>query len=269
MDKDVDIVYIATVHTEHHKNTLLALELGKHVLCEKPLAPNSDQAEDMIKKAREKQLFLMEAMWTRFFPINLRIKKMAKEGELGRIRLVTADFGAASKEDPNSRVYDPALAGGSLLDIGIYPIAYAYMIYGMEPSFVHASAIKAGTGVDSSMACFFTYPDGGAASLFSSVMTDTTKNATIFADDASVLINRFWAPKKAVICRKGQADEDLVDNITTEGFEYEIKAVMEDIWEGKTENSHMPLDESLSIIRTMDKLRKQCGITYPFEEKVI
>lgn len=267
MDKNVDIVYVATVHTRHHENTLLALELGKPVLCEKPLAPNYAQAKEMIDRAREKKLFLMEGMWTRFFPINLKIKKMASEGELGRIRLLSADFGFAAKIDPASRLFDPNLAGGSLLDIGIYPVAYAYMLYAKDPSFVYATAIKAETGVDSSMTCFFSYPDGAAASLFSSVMNNTTNNAIIFADKASVEVNKFWAPKKAYIYRKGIADEEITDDIGTEGFEYEIKAVADDLRAGETENIHMPLDESLRIIKTLDELRRQNGIIYPFEKK--
>jgi dihydrodiol dehydrogenase / D-xylose 1-dehydrogenase (NADP) len=265
LDQNVDVIYIATPHTLHMENTLLALELGKPVLCEKPMAPNAEQVRRMVSKAREKGIYLMEAMWTRFFPAIRQVREWIQNGEIGKVHMVTADFGFPSRVDPASRLYDPALAGGSLLDVGVYTVSFASMVYGKKPERIASLANMASTGVDALMSCTLGYEGGGMASLYSAINTRTVQEARILGEDGYISIPDFWHPKRAHLYKDGKLAEEFYQEHEGEGFQFEIDAVQRDIREGRPESSIMPLDESIQIAETMDALRAQWGLTYPFE----
>ena len=267
LDKNVDVVYIATPHTLHMENTLLALELGKPVLCEKPMAPNAGQVRKMVGKTREKGVYLMEAMWTRFFPAIQQVRTWIGQGEIGKVHMVTADFGFSSRLDPSSRLYDPALAGGSLLDVGVYAVSFASMIYGQKPNRIAGMAETTSTGVDACMNCTLGYEGGGMASLYSAINTNTVQEAKIFGESGYIAVPNFWSPRKAYLYRNGQLTEEFYRDHDGEGFQFEIETVQRDLREGKTENSIMPLDESIEIAETMDAIRAQWGLIYPFEKQ--
>lgn len=266
LDENVDVVYVATPHNLHMEHTLLALDLGKPVLCEKPMAPNAAQVREMVSKARDKKIYLMEAMWTRFFPAIQKVRTWLGEGEIGKVHLVTADFGFAAAENPSSRLFNPELAGGSLLDVGVYTVSFASMVFGKKPDRIASIADMASTGVDARMGCTLGYEGGGIASLFSAIRTSTPQEARIVGEQGYIVIPKFWSPGKALLYKNGQLVEEFSGDHISEGFQFEIAAVQEDLRAGKLENALMPLDESISIAETMDAIRAEWGLVYPFEK---
>ncbi|PJF45754.1 MAG: dehydrogenase, partial [Candidatus Thermofonsia Clade 3 bacterium] len=153
----VDAIYVATPHSLHHANTLLALQHGKHVLCEKPFAINAAQAQEMVDAARSAGLFLMEAMWTRFLPIMVETRRLIAEGAIGKVQMIQADFGFRASFNPASRLFDPALGGGALLDVGVYPISLASMLLG-RPDRIAAVATLGATGIDENTGVLLGFP---------------------------------------------------------------------------------------------------------------
>ncbi len=261
-DPEVDAVYVATPHPFHRPNTVLALEAGKHVLCEKPLAVNAGEATEMVRVAREKGLFLMEAMWTRFLPVWVDIKARLDSGELGGIASLQANFGVPMPAD-EARIHEPGLAGGGLLDLGIYPISLASWLLG-KPKTVSSWATMTKTNVDERTAMLFTYAGGSFAMLSSAIDVWTTCEAEIVTEKAFIRARRLWheAQSYEVVNPDGS---DVVTKPFENGFQFQISHTMNRIRRGQTESEVMPLDESLEIMRTMDALRAEWGFKYPFE----
>ncbi|MCC6615905.1 MAG: Gfo/Idh/MocA family oxidoreductase [Anaerolineae bacterium] len=264
-DPDVDAVYISTPHTFHKDNTLLCLRAGKAVLCEKPFAINAHEAADMIDEARARGLFLMEAMWTRFFPLMTRLRELLAEGAIGEPRLLTADFGFRMAFDPVHRIFNPALGGGALLDVGIYPISLASMIFG-QPVEIVSSAILGETGVDEQGAYIFRYAGGQLAQLSSASRTETPQEATLNGTDGRIRIPRqWWRPKRMTIGAGGRRESVVSVPYKGNGYNYEAMAVGDSLRAGQLEHPVMPLDETLAIMRTLDALRAQWALKYPME----
>ncbi|MBN2511989.1 MAG: Gfo/Idh/MocA family oxidoreductase [Sedimentisphaerales bacterium] len=263
-DSDLDIIYIATPHHLHAETALLCLRAGKHVLCEKPLAVNARQGLDMITCARKTKRFLMEAMWTRFLPLMDKVRRLLAQEAIGSLHTLTADFGFRCK--PNTqRLIDPHLAGGALLDVGIYPLALSFMIFG-KPLHIHSTAILGPTGVDEKNAVILTFEHGQLAMLSSAFTVETTQEAVIIGSEGMIRLNRpWWRGNTITLVRHGQDPQQIEAPSHQNGFIYEIQAVHHDLAEGRIENTLMPLDESLSILQTMDTIRKQWGLQYPFE----
>ena len=265
-DEDVDIVYVATPHTVHRENTLMAIEMGKPVLCEKPMAPNAKMVTEMVQAARKKRVYLMEAMWTRFFPAMQKVREWLDEGRIGKVQFVTADFGYYEEEDPSKIIFDPNTAGGSLLDVGIYPIAFAFMVFGKKPNRITGLADMASTGVDAAMGCTLGFEGGGLALLYSAMNAETPQVAEIIGQKGRIVIPQFWSPREAHLYIGGELIESFKGDHEGEGYQFEIAAVQEDIRNGRLENELMPLDESIAIAEVMDELRSQWGLVYPFEK---
>jgi dihydrodiol dehydrogenase / D-xylose 1-dehydrogenase (NADP) len=264
-DDNVDIVYVGTPHTVHKENTLLALSMGKPVLCEKPMAPNAKMVTEMVNFAREKKVYLMEAMWTRFFPAIRKALTWIEEGRIGKVQFVTADFGYYEKEDPSLIIFNPETAGGSLLDVGIYPLAFVFMVFGKKPNRITGLADMTSTGVDAAMGCTLGFEGGGLALLYSAMNTDTPQEAEIIGEKGRIVIPQFWSPKEANLYINGKLEEYFTQDHVGEGYQFEIAAVQDDIRNGRLENELMPLDESIAIAEVMDELRRQWGLVYPFE----
>jgi len=265
-DEDVDIVYVATPHTVHRENTLMAIEMGKPVLCEKPMAPNAKMVTEMVQAARKKRVYLMEAMWTRFFPAMKKVREWLDEGRIGKVQFVTADFGYYEEEDPSKIIFDPNTAGGSLLDVGIYPIAFAFMVFGKKPNRITGLADMASTGVDAAMGCTLGFEGGGLALLYSAMNAETPQVAEIIGQKGRIVIPQFWSPREAHLYIGGELIESFKGDHEGEGYQFEIAAVQEDIRNGRLENELMPLHESIAIAEVMDELRSQWGLVYPFEK---
>jgi len=264
-DPDVDVIYVSTPHPFHAANSKLCIEAGKAVLCEKPFTVNAAECKDVIKLARSKGVFLMEAMWTRFFPIMAKVRQWVASGAIGQPRIVNADFGFRAGVNPTGRLFSKDLAGGALMDVGVYAVSFASMVYNRKPSQIASLATMGETGVDEQAGMVFQYDKGELAMLHTAIRTTTQMSAMIRGEDGAIEIPpMFWKPTKAILTAGGVtevAEAALVGN----GYNYQAAAVQEYLREGKTESDIISLDESLSIIETLDAVRAQWGLKYPME----
>jgi predicted dehydrogenase len=263
-DPDVDVVYVATTHDLHMPLTLAALNAGKHVLCEKPIALNTKQATAMVDLARKKNLFLMEAIWARFHPVTRKLYELVNKGVLGQIRMLQADFGINKPFDPQHRLYNPEVGGGAMLDLGIYPIQLAIKILGV-PETVTGTPIIGATGVDEQNGIVFGYSSGALAVLTSTMRVETVSSARIYGTNGyAVLAPQFWHSDKLTTVIGGvETVYDLPHR--SFGYQDEIDETHRCIRAGEGESPIMPLDDTLTIQRIMDGLRTQWGIRYPQE----
>ncbi len=265
-DPDVDVVYIATPHPFHAENATLCLEAGKAVLCEKPFCVNAAEAERVVGLAREKELFLMEGMWTRFFPLMGEVRRLVSEGSLGEVRMLNVDFGFRADPDPASRLFAPGLGGGALLDVGVYCVSFASMVLGRPSGSVGISHLGE-TGVDEQASIGLEHEGGRLANLSIGIRTTTPQEATIMGTEGYVRIHApWWRPESMTISRPGEEDETVEVPVTGNGFDYEAAEVMRCLEAGKTESEIMPLDETVSVMKTMDTIRAAWGLKYPGEE---
>lgn len=263
-DPDVHVIYIATPHPQHKDAILLCLQHGKAVLCEKPFTVNAREAEEVIQSARQKGLFLMEAMWSRFFPAMGHVRKLLADGVIGEPRMLQADFGFRAGVDPNSRLFNPTLAGGGLLDVGVYPISLASMLFG-TPDQITGVAQMGETGVDEQAAMSLRYSGGQIASLTTGIRINTPHEAYILGTDGHIKLHAPWWKLAKITVNVGGKDEEIALPYEGQGMNYEATEVMDCLRAGKTESALLPLDETLSILRTMDTLRAQWGLKYPME----
>ncbi|HEG44283.1 MAG TPA: Gfo/Idh/MocA family oxidoreductase [Phycisphaerales bacterium] len=261
----VDIVYVATTHNFHCDNSVCALKAGKHVLCEKPMAVNASQVKQMIKSAQSNNVFLMEAMWTRFLPMMAEVRDVIRKGTIGTPQYLHADFGVNFEFDPQSRIFNPNLAGGALLDIGIYCFALASMVLG-KPSNISSSIKMTETGVDGRSTVLLEYDGGQVAVLLQAIDMETPAEALIIGSKGTIKLHRRWTSgSKYTVTVNKRTEKTYKAKTHKNGFVYQIRAVHECIDAGKTECELMSLDETLSIAETMDALRAQWGFRYPFE----
>jgi predicted dehydrogenase len=265
-DPEVDVVYIATPHPFHAENTTLCLEAGKPVICEKPFCVNAAEAERVVGLAREKGLFLMEGMWTRFFPLMEEVRRLVSTGVLGEVRMLNVDFGFRADPDLASRLFAPGLGGGALLDVGVYCVSFASMVLG-PPSGSVGIPHLGDTGVDEQASIILEHEGGRLANLSVGIRTTTPQEATIMGTEGYVRIHHpWWRPHSMTISRPGEEDETIEAPVTGNGFNYEAAEVMRCLEAGKTESNIMPLDETISVLRTMDGIREAWGLRYPGEE---
>ena len=265
-DAEVDVVYIGTPHNFHLPQTLMALEAGKHVLCEKPFAVNAREAALMIRRAQEKRLFLMDAFWTRFFPAMVKLRELLAQKVIGDVMLVSADFGyRTGSVTPESRHYSPGLAGGALLDVGSYCVQFASMVYGKQPLEIATQATLGSTGVDELSVSVFKYSDYELATVTTAIRLNTPHEARILGSEGYIALPRWWHPDEIQLVRRGKSETLRFEEIPGEGFCYEIMAVGDCIRAGATESAIMPLDETLAIMKTLDRMRAAWGLRYPFE----
>jgi predicted dehydrogenase len=265
-DPDVDVIYIATPHTFHFENTLMCLEAGKHVLCEKPIGMNSQQLVDLMNTAREKHLFLMEALWTRFLPSYLKFRELILNGSIGEVRMIQSDFGFISPNNNEHRLRNRKLGGGSLLDIGIYPVFLALDIAG-EPENILSTAIFSDQHIDESCSVLFNYHSKKIiASLTSTQVANTPVGAIIFGTEGNIRLNRFWHTPTTIDLEIGGQNEHFKFDNEGIGYHYEAAEVNKCISEGKTESDIFPLSKSLQLHRVLDTIRNQIGLTYAEDE---
>jgi dihydrodiol dehydrogenase / D-xylose 1-dehydrogenase (NADP) len=265
-DPDVDVVYVATPHPFHAGNAELCLNAGKAVLCEKPFTVNAAEAERVVELAREKGLVLMEGMWTRFFPLMEKVRRLVSEGTIGEVRMLNVDFGFRADVDPASRLFDPKLGGGALLDVGVYCVSLASMVLGRPSGSVGLSHLGE-TGVDEQASVVLEHEGGRLANLSIGIRTATPQEATIMGTDGYVRVHSpWWRPTSMTISSPGEEGETADAPISGNGFNYEAAEVMRCLEAGQTESDIMPLDETLSVMRTMDGIRAAWGLRYPSEE---
>lgn len=262
---EVDVIYVATPHSHHFDNTMLCLDHGKAVLCEKAFAVNAQQAKAMIAKAREKKVFLMEALWTKFLPHYNTMQHMIREGMVGEIRSVMIQFGFKPPLPAPARIYNPALAGGTMLDIGIYNVFMAMSVLG-KPDMIEAIMTPAPTGVDEQCAVTFHYNNGALAQLFSSFSSNLETAAFINGSAGRIkLAHRFYAPETTIEYYPGFMDTKTIVPFEKEegwGYQYQLRHVCECLRNGRTESTVMTHDDTLMLMETLDAIRMKAGIHY-------
>jgi predicted dehydrogenase len=265
-DPDIDIVYVATTHPSHVDNALLLLEHGKHVLVEKPFTLNAAEAIAIRDAARSRGLLAMEAMWTRYLPHMVRIREIVAAGTLGDIRAVSADHTQSLPTDPAHRLNDLSLGGGALLDLGIYPISFAWDILG-APAAVSVSARIGDTGADTEVATTFTHASGAISTTLSSSRAAGPNAATILGTAARIDIDQVWyAPTSfRVVATDGTILEEYTSEVAGRGMEYEALAAERIIAEGRRDSDLLPLEETIEIMAVLDDIRRTIGVHYPTE----
>jgi predicted dehydrogenase len=266
-DPGLDIVYIATPHTLHHENTLLCLEKGKSVICEKAFSINHREAAEMVDSARKKNLFLMEALWPPFQPFYGKAKEILSSGILGRTVNMHAWFSFQPPYDPSDRKFNLALGGGSLLDIGIYPVIDCLTFMGV-PSEMKSLASFAPSGSEDSLNVVFKYGDGRLASIYSSFRTNTGIGCTLYCENGNITVSRGRDMNQYVLLEmNGRDKQEFVFSPDAMGYHWEAEEVMRCLDAGKRESDIVPLSFSLDLMMTMDRIRVEAGIVFPGRDK--
>ncbi|MBM7556081.1 Gfo/Idh/MocA family protein [Halanaerobacter jeridensis] len=263
-NKEIDIVYIATPHAFHYENIMLCLENDISVFCEKPLTVNYQQAQEAAELAAEKDLLLLEAMWTYYLPAIKKVKEWIANGQIGKVKMIEAEFGFRNEIDPDSRLFNLDLAGGALLDVGIYPIALANLIENSAVKNVLAEGRLGSTGVDEDNAALLKFESGTLAQLSSSLRTELEDEAVIYGTKGQINIPDFWRAEKAVL-EADECEEVFEDKRDTTGYNYEAEAVSKLLLEGQEKRAEKMLELSLENMRILDEIRKQLDLEYPFE----
>lgn len=264
-DPDVDVIYIGSPHSHHHEHMRLALEHDKHVLCEKAFTINARQAEDVITLARSKNLFLMEAMWTRFLPAIVRLRELLADQVIGPVRYMQAMLCVHREYDPEDRLYKLALGGGALLDLGIYPIALTTMVMGL-PDTVQSQMTFGPSGADELTLMQFNYQNGSGAQLACALRMPVPYDAIIAGEGGVIRVHHpAYRPHHLTLELHGDTPQPMHLPFESRGYQHEAQEVMACIRAGRLESSVMPLDETLAIMRLMDGIRAAHGLVYPGE----
>jgi predicted dehydrogenase len=264
-DPEVDLVYIATPHSEHYRNMELALRYHKPVLCEKAFTVNAKQAEDICARFEKERVFLTEAIWTRYLPSRRLIADLLASGTIGEVYLVSANLCYPNKS--HARLNDPALAGGALLDMGIYPLTFALMVYGENPTSFTAECKKSETGVDEVTTMILHFSQGQQAILFTSMAGPSDRNAYVYGSKGYLEVINCNNPECLNVY---DANHALLQAIPVpkgiSGYEYEVAECERCLTHGEIESPFVPHKTSIEVMKIMDEMRRQMGIIYPFEK---
>jgi predicted dehydrogenase len=265
-DPDVDVIYVATPHPSHVTDATLALEAGKHVLLEKPYTINAAEARAVAGLARDRGLVVLEAMWTRWMPHMIRLRELIAAGTLGDVRTVLADHDQKLSQDPSHRLQNPELGGGALLDLGIYPISFAWDVLG-APTTVHAISSPTPTGVDRQTAIVFGYADGQQAVMHTALDAAGPTRASVIGVDARVEIDSVWYTPTTM--RVIDPDDNVIEEFDGRsegrGMQFQAAALERIVASGALEDDILPPSESVAIMETLDQIRAQIGLRYPSE----
>ncbi len=261
----VDVLYIATPHNSHCELTIEALNHGKAVLCEKPMGINADQVKMMILAAKKNEIFLMEALWSRFNPSVVKVKELIAEGKIGDVAYLNANFGFYGLDRAeDGRLLNPDLAGGSLLDIGIYPIFLAYLILG-KPDNIEAVSLFHKTGVEVQTSMIFEYPHA-QATLASGLRSNMQMRAEIAGSEGSAFLHDRWHETQGYSLEIDENMEDFDLPTKGKGYSHEIEEVHDCLRKGKLQSEKWSLQNSLDLVNLLDEVRSITGTTFPFED---
>jgi len=253
-DPELDVVYIATTNNLHFEHTMMCLEAGKAVLCEKPFASNLSQVELMVKKSREKNIFLMEALWSRFLPCMIKFKEMVENGSIKRPLLLQCTFGFISPFDPNNRVYNPELGGGSIPDIGIYPIFTSMYLFG-KPESIEVISVPSPTGTDWTTAVLFKHKNKEISMLTSSFETILDNEARVYGEGGHLKLHSMFHMQTRLTLRTNDGREtDIPVERVGNGYNFEAAEVMECLDKGLIESPAMSHDFSLELMQVLDEV---------------
>ena len=272
-DTELEIIYIGTPHTQHYEHVMLFLEAGFAVVCEKPLGVNAAQTEKMIQKAREKNVFFLEGMWTRFFPAFQQAREWVRSGRIGQPKMIQACFGYDGSANKSQWRFQHDMAGGALLDVGIYPLAMTFAMFGSDPVKMSSSAYLE-NGVDEYNTFTLEYADGRIAVLSDGIGVKLNNSVFIGGTKGAVLLGEgWWHPSRAEFAPFGETDVGISQNkdvfdepYPSSGFQFEANAVQRHFLAGLKEAPEMPLDETLKIARMLDAIRGQWPLSYKEDE---
>lgn len=253
-DESIDAIYIAVPHIFHKELSILCLKGGKAVLCEKPVTMNGNEIREVIDVAEENKMFFMEAMKTRFLPINQKVTNWIKAGKIGEVRLLQADFGFSEPFDPMSRLFNKDLGGGALLDVGIYNISYSSFIFGNHPKSIESNLYVGKTGVDECVSISLGYEEGKQAQLYGAINLNTIRDANIIGTKGRICVPKFSNADTAYISIDGK-EEKIHIPFDINGFEYQISEVVKCINEGKLQSEIMSWNDSIEIMNIMDYIK--------------
>jgi predicted dehydrogenase len=264
-DPSIEVIYVGTPHAFHAEHSMLAMNAGKAVLCEKPFAINSTEVGEMVACAKKNDVFLMEAMWTWCFPAMSKLRELISSGAIGEVRQSSSSFCFRAGINPEGRLFNPALGGGALLDVGVYTTAFAHFVHGEAPYTITALADIGETGVDEQTSVVQRYDNGALATHTCAVRTTTRHSAEIYGTEGWIEVPAmFWQPQKLILHKGGESETfefDLLGN----GMTYEAQEVMACLRAGSKESNVVPLDTSVAIMATLDRIRKEIGLTYPMD----
>ncbi len=265
-DPAVDVVYVGTPHPFHAEHALLALRAGKHVLVEKPFALNAAQARAVVAEADARGLVVLEAMWTRFLPHMVRLRELIRGGAIGEVRALTADHSQRLPSDPGHRLQDPALGGGALLDLGIYPVSFAWDVFG-RPEAVWARSTPTATGVDAQTTVVLTYRDGQQAVTHSALDVAGRNDAVVLGTEGRIEIDPTWYRPTTLrlVAPDGRVVESVDGAVPGRGMQLPPPALARLVREGRASGDVLPPQESVAIMETLDEVRRQIGLVYPGE----
>ena len=268
-DPEIDIVYISIWNPAHKQMVLDCFQAGKPVLCEKPFALNAKETEEMIQAAKDADLFLMEAMWSRFLPVVKTIRQWLKEGRIGKVQYVRADHGFLL-EDHTTRQFDRKGGGGAMMDLGVYAISFASMVLGWEPVEIKSMAAIGDTQVDEQSVITLRYPGNEIAVLSSTMLAETPQEAWIVGDEGFIRLKKAFmnADRVTLEIESKLTDaptivEETVFDVDGPGYRYEAEEAMRCLQQGKKESDILTLEETLGVMRIMDEVRAQWDLAYP------
>lgn len=262
---EVDVIYIAVPHVYHYELTKACILAGKHVLCEKPFTLNEIQAKELFELAQAHDVFVMEAMWTRFTPAIEQALEWVEEGEIGNLQSIQASFGFAKEQDPEHRLFNRELGGGALLDVGIYPIFLAQLFFG-KPDFIQNQAIVGDTDVDLLEQLMLGWEDGQLASLEASIITEQPNRAVLSGTHGYIELGKEWFKTKEITLNKPDGSERSIEfDFPGAGYQFEIEEVNRCILEGVLQSPNHLWEDTLNLLATMDEIRQDIGVSYPGE----
>ena len=265
-DQNVDAIYIATPHRFHYDNAMLCLKYGKPLLIEKAFTVNSHEAVNLAAEAKQRGVFLMEAMWTRFLPVYRQVKQWLDSGKIGEVRLVISSLGFIAKRDIKDRLLNPELAGGTVLDLGVYAMAVSQMVFNKPPVYIKAQGFVGETGVDEAISTSLDYGDGSYSQFACTFLTNPSMQVDIFGTKGKITILPVYnSSERASITIKGHEKSVHMPH-RINGFEYQIEEAQRCIKSGKLESPLMPLSDSIDNMRVLDEIRSQIGVSYAFEK---
>lgn len=264
-DSTIDAIYVATPHPAHHDNVILALNAGKPVLCEKPFAVNAKEAQAMVDAAAKNKVALMEAMWARFLPHYAKVREIIASGVLGPILSIHADHGQRLADQNIPRLIEPQLAGGALLDLGIYPISFAHMILG-NPIAINSTAVMTDKGVDAQTSMIFSYENGAQSILTTTMIEQTPCRAIVAGLNGWLEIDRtFYNPASMRVILNDGSVTQYPSTYTGHGLREQAESFKQVVQSGKMQSEILSWQDTIDIMKTMDTVREQIGLKYPFE----
>ena len=265
-DSSIDAIYVATPHPAHHDNVILALNAGKPVLCEKPFSVNAKQAQAMVDAAAKNKVALMEAMWARFLPHYAKVREIVASGVLGPILSIHADHGQRLADQGIARLVDPQLAGGALLDLGIYPISFAHMILG-NPTSITSKAVMTDRGVDAQTSMIFSYDNGAQAVLTTTMIEQTPCRAVVAGLHGWLEIDRtFYNPASMRVILNDGSVTEYPSAYVGHGLREQAESFKQIVQSGAVESKVLTWKDTVDIMKSMDTVRSQIGLKYPFED---